>query len=258
MALPQRRAAFEPEPFDAETDVPAAVLCARCGVADCPGCELEITQSGIVSIVPWERPGAASERLWTTARLATLDAERFFETLPDGPIGPALAFAVAAELAAVGAASGLALGLAGLAVPGWVAHLARSSGSSVLLGGLVFVLLLVGAHAAHGVALAWGSGPRALRRALRFGLYEAGWDVVLGPIGFVVLLLTRGRRAVRALFRESMGLPTRAARAFLRGALRVEGAAASSPIRASLVAAVISTLLVAFALVTGLILLIAF
>src|SRR5579883_1365074 len=74
-----------------DSEVPAAVVCAHCGDADCPGCLHEQTRSGVVAVVAWERPGApALTRLWATARASTLDAERFFESLPDGPIAPAL------------------------------------------------------------------------------------------------------------------------------------------------------------------------
>ncbi|MGH7437003.1 MAG: hypothetical protein ACRENE_15120, partial [Polyangiaceae bacterium] len=49
-----------------DAEVPAAVVCAQCGDADCPGCLRENTRSGVVAVVPWERPGASSlVRLWT-------------------------------------------------------------------------------------------------------------------------------------------------------------------------------------------------
>ena len=84
-----------------DTDVPAAVVCAHCGDADCAGCRNEQTRSGVVAIVAWERPGApAISRLWATARATTFESDRFFESLPDGPIAPALRFAVASELLA--------------------------------------------------------------------------------------------------------------------------------------------------------------
>ena len=58
-----------------EADVPATVVCAHCGDADCPGCLNEITRSGVVAVVPWERPGTSSwTRLWATARATTLSS----------------------------------------------------------------------------------------------------------------------------------------------------------------------------------------
>src|SRR5205809_356268 len=82
-------------------DVPATVVCAFCGDADCIGCENEQSRSGIVAIVAWERAQApAIARLWATARATTRDAESFFELLPDGPVMPAFRFAAICELLA--------------------------------------------------------------------------------------------------------------------------------------------------------------
>src|SRR5580704_6916469 len=81
-----------------DSDVPAAVVCAHCGDADCPGCLHENSRSGVVAVVPWERPVLPGlVRLWATARATTFDADRFFESLPDGPILPALRFALISE-----------------------------------------------------------------------------------------------------------------------------------------------------------------
>src|SRR5690242_12393546 len=75
----------DPSSFDL-LDVPATVVCAFCGDADCGGCENDLSRSGIVSIVAWERPATpVLSRLWSTARATTRDTEGFFELLPDGP-----------------------------------------------------------------------------------------------------------------------------------------------------------------------------
>src|SRR5437016_14679752 len=79
-------------------EVPAAVVCALCGDPDCMGCAEERSRSGMISIIAWERSGPALARLWATAKSASVSAEAFFETLPDGPIMPALRFAFFAEL----------------------------------------------------------------------------------------------------------------------------------------------------------------
>jgi hypothetical protein len=106
-----------------DTDVPAAVVCAHCGDADCGGCRNEQTRSGVVAIVAWERPGApAIARLWATARATTFESDRFFESLPDGPIAPALRFAFASELLASAAMVLLAIAPAALIAPRWVKH----------------------------------------------------------------------------------------------------------------------------------------
>src|ERR1700722_2698849 len=145
-----------------DSEVPAAVVCAHCGDADCPGCLQEITKSGVVAIVAWERPGApALERLWATARATTFDCERFFETMPDGPIAPALRFAVVSELLAASAMALAALIPLALLAPTWVGHallhdtalLARVA----ITGIPALAALLVAAHAAHGWALDWGA-----------------------------------------------------------------------------------------------------
>jgi hypothetical protein len=235
----------------ADSEVPAAVVCAQCGDADCPGCLREHTRSGVVAVVPWERPGASAlARLWSTARATTLDSERFFESLPDGPLAPALRFAVFSEILAATAMGLLGLGALALLAPGWARHVfvdewltaARVASAGVF--GLA--TLLVVAHAAHGLALDLGTRRSGVRRAparaLRFGLYAAGWDLILGPIGAVVLALREGPRAALSIATHSVGLPGRSARAFLRGCYRLEGKAAEPALRASLVAAVLATL----------------
>lgn len=234
-----------------DADVPAAVVCAHCGDADCPGCLEEQTRSGVVAIVPWERPGASSfVRLWTTARATTIEADRFFETLPDGPILPALRFALVCEVLAAMAMG--TLGLVGLVLlsPQWARHVfvdewltTARIGSAGVLG---LAGLLVVAHAAHGLALDLGARRAGVRRpasrALRFGLYAAGWDLVLGPIGAVVLAVREGPSASLGIAGASVGLPGKSARAFLRGCYRLEGKAAEPALRAAIVAAIVATL----------------
>jgi len=245
----------EPASRDDLLDVPATVVCAFCGNADCLGCAEERSRSGVISIIAWERPGSALLRLWSTAKAATMNAESFFESLPDGPIAPALRFAVASELAAAGAMLtvvggaillGFALLLGGApldATSGWL--LCRVAFASTF--GLAF--LLVAAHAAHGLALDVGArrsgSPANPLRALRFGLYSAGWDLVLGPVGVAVLLVREGPAKAFSLARVTMGLPTRAALAFLRGTYRLEGAQAKPALRASYAAAIVATFLCA-------------
>jgi hypothetical protein len=243
-----------------DSDVPAAVVCARCGEADCPGCAHDETQSGVVAVVPWERPGAAALlRLWATARASTLDAERFFEWLPDGPVAPALRFAIVSEVLAATAMALVALVPVALVAPGWVEHVARDESAIALrFGGIgvpFIAFLLVAAHAAHGWALDRGarrSGARgAARRALRFGLYAAGWDLVIGPIGALVLLVRGGPSAVLSIGSVAMGLPGRSARAFLRGCYHLEGPRARPALRASYAVAIVVTLVGAVAVVAA-------
>jgi hypothetical protein len=250
----QARKQREDDVFDT-VDVPAAVVCALCGDAECPGCANEPSRSGVVAVVAWERPGAPFfPRLWATARAATFDAERFFESLPDGPVAPALRFAAICELFAATAVL-LAWGaFFALLAPFWVKELAARDG--VLLARLAvlavpsFAGLLVAAHAAHGWALGRGAR-RSGTRAVRFGLYAAGWDLVIGPIGAIVLAIKEGLRASSRVITIAIGLPTRGARAFLRGAYRLEGRDADPAIRLSYVAATLATIIAAVLIVAA-------
>lgn len=245
-----------------EADVPATVVCAHCGDADCPGCTNEQTRSGVVAVVPWERPGASAwTRLWTTARATTFDADRFFETLPDGPLAPALRFAIASEMIASTAMGLLLFVPLSLLAPGWVKHLFLDEGGLVLrvaVAGIpALAALLVAAHVAHGWALDFGarrSGARgATTRALRFGFYAAGWDLVIGPLGVVVVAVKEGLRASASIAGLGMGLPGRSARAFLRGCYRLDGPSAQPALRASYAAAVVATAIGAVAVIGALV-----
>ena len=250
------REALAPESRDELLDVPAAIVCAICGSSDCLGCAEERSRSGVIAIVPWERPGGTWERLWSTSKAATLNAEAFFEALPDGPIAPALRFAFLAEVVAASAmlvvVGGLAaaglflLGAANGLDPASMAFVVRAAFASIF--GLA--LLLVAAHCAHGLALGASARKRGVKagfgRALRFGLYSAGWDLVLGPVGLLGLL-----REKTSMVNLAVGLPTRASIAFLRGTYRLEGADAKPALHASYVAAVLATLFCALAMLAA-------
>src|ERR1041384_609019 len=78
------------------SEVPATVVCAVCGLPEC-NCEVDrpSTFSGVVAIVPWERPGGTLlTRLWATAKLATLSPGSFFAALPPGGAAAPLGFAI--------------------------------------------------------------------------------------------------------------------------------------------------------------------
>jgi len=243
-------------------EVPATVVCATCGDPDCIGCAEERSRSGVISIVAWERPGPALSRLWWTAKAASQNAEAFFEALPDGPIAPALRFAVVAELCASASMLAMLGGLAAVLLFALGIFPDGVSASLALRVALVAVTgltaLLVGAHATHGFALDLGArrvthGPGAFTRALRFGLYATGWDLVLGPVGFVVLLLREGPRAAFSLPAIARRLPTRSSVAFLRGAYRVDEDRAKPALAASYVGAAIATLGCALAIVVAIV-----
>ena len=241
---------------DGVVDVPATVVCALCGDPDCMGCAEERSRSGVISIVAWERPGPVLARLWWTAKAASENAEAFFEALPDGPVLPAFRFAMVAELLASSAmllllAGGLALTLL---LFGIFPTLGGVSAMLVLRVALVAVAgltgLLVAAHAVHGFSLDLGTRragvpTTSMTRALRYGLYAAGWDIMLGPIGFVVTLLREGPLKAFAIARLARRLPRRSSLAFLRGAYHIDAERAKPALLASYIGAAVATLVCA-------------
>jgi hypothetical protein len=207
-------------------EVPATVVCATCGLPECD-CEAERPSSfsGVVAIVPWERPGGSLlGRLWSTAKLCTLSPQSFFAALPPGGASAPLGFALLAELLA---ALGLCVTLGAvvlLVVPGLGAELARNAelragiGRALGFGVPGLVLTMVALHAGHGVALdraARQEGSHRGGRGVRFGLYACGWDLVTLPLGLLLLTFTDG--VVSAVRHSARGLtaPGTAASAYL-------------------------------------------
>jgi hypothetical protein len=225
-------------------DLPAAVVCATCGESDCPGCaELEPardTRSGLVVFVPWERTQLGLwSRFWTTSRLTTESAETFFSSMPDGPVSPAMSYALLAESLAVGttvlAWTGAGIGLLYALLPTFTANILTSTAGRaglIRMSGvawIAFTVVLLLAHLIHGFFLdrearKAGAAPKPTR-ALRFGLYAAGWDVAQSPLGFAGLLVTRGPKAFGDALRHATTTPGRATTALLRGVYGLEGAA---------------------------------
>jgi hypothetical protein len=241
-------------------DVPATVVCAFCGDADCSGCATtpsERSRSGVVAVIAWERPHMPLlTRLWSTARSTTRDGDAFFEMLPDGQLGPAVRFAAACELLATTAILLVFVAVAAVVAPEWLKHLAldpyaRATALKLFAVGVpAFAAMLVVAHAGHGLSINIGatkSGARDARsRALRFGLYSCGWDLVMGPLGAVVVAFKEGVAPAADLMNALSGLPKRATLAFLRGCYRLEGDAARRALGASYVGAAIATVVAAF------------
>jgi hypothetical protein len=201
------------------------------------------------------------KRLWATARASTFDADGFFEVLPDGPLAPALRFAVVSEMIATTAMALLALIPIAVLAPGWTRHVLVDEFTTALRLAVVGVPLVAGllvvAHVAHGWALDIGarrSGARsATTRSLRFGLYATGWDLVIGPLGAIVVAIKEGGASAGSIAGVAVGVPGRSARAFLRGCYRLEGEAAAPAMRASYVAASIATLIGALAVIGALV-----
>lgn len=224
-----RRAPLRDEEPAELFDVPATVLCARCGQPDCAGCSpANEDGSGVVTIVPWERPvGGVWTRLWSTASATTLGADTFFASLPDGELSPAVRFAFLAETLAIVSMMTILAPLAVIALPNVALEVIANPATraSVMrwtaLGVPMLALWMVAAHATHGAFLDVGArklGARPQRRrAFRFGLYACGWDLMAGPLGAVVTLIANGRAATMKLFSLSMTVPSRASTALLRG-----------------------------------------
>ena len=167
----RRRRSRDDDPVDSWFEVPAAVLCATCGQADCPGCTAASdTESGVVAIVPWERSGTVWTRLWATAEATTIGAEAFFAVLPDGEIPPAMRFAVLAELLAVLSIATILLPLAALVLPNLALEVLQSPALRVSamrwlgLGVPALTLWMVFAHVTHGAALDAGARRQGLVR----------------------------------------------------------------------------------------------
>jgi hypothetical protein len=216
-------------------DVPAAVLCAMCGQADCSGHDLaDDSASGVMAIVPWERlGGSAWSRLWATATATTQGAEAFFAALPDGALPPAVRFAILAEVLAVGSMVAVLLPFAALALPNLAAQviadpaLRMSALRWFAVGVPSLALWMVVAHATHGAALDAGARKQGARpqrrRALRFGLYACGWDLMTGPLGAAVVLVTRGAKAMSEIAGLTMRVPGKASQALLTGVYGLTG-----------------------------------
>jgi hypothetical protein len=183
--------------------------------------------SGVVAIVPWERPGKTWERLWSTAIVTTQGADQFFAALPRGKVAPAVRFAIVAELLAIGSTVTLLAVVAAFVFPEVMVSLLvddalRMEALRLAVIGLpLLTAWMVLAHALHGVAVDAGAarvgGISQRRRALRFGLYACGWDLMTSPLGAVVTLFSKGVRAMLGLVSLAMGVPSRASQAMLRG-----------------------------------------
>lgn len=263
---PSRSPLPSDDPVDA-FDVPAAILCAFCGQADCSGCAAATEdESGVIAIVPWERSGSVWSRLWATANATTQGAEAFFAVLPDGEIQPAMRFAVVAELLAVGSMVALLAPFIALALPTLaleVLHnpsLRESILRWVALGVPGLALWMVAAHITHGAALNVGArlqgGLSQRRRAVRFGLYACGWDLMTGPLGAVVTLASKGLSAALELFELAVHVPGRATVALLQGVYKLPPEGITRARRTGAIAAVLialfSGLLVSLTVIVGL------
>lgn len=219
----------------------------------------ELTQrSGVVAIVPWERPGMSFwARLWSTARLATISGESFFQRFPSGDVNAALRFAVSAELLAVSGLLALSVGLGALLAPSfaeavWQDEVMRSLALRGVFGGIpTIAVAMILLHGIHGLALD-AFARRAGRKgrwahAVRFGLYACGWDLVSLPLGLLALAFTDGPKVAFKALGAGLAVPSRASSAFLRGIYGMEEDEARAAQRNAVLVSVV-TLIVAVGL----------
>jgi len=235
-------------------DFPAAVVCALCDDPDFTGCEPEQSPSGLVPTLSWEpHPVPPLTPFWATARSTTRDAATFFEALPDGPIMPALRFAVICELLAVSSFLLVLVALVAILAPDLLVTAATNAPIRalvlrvVVLGVPAFAALAVLAHVAHGLSVDRGAVKQGAQsrktRAVRFGLYSCGWDLIIGPLGALLVTLKEGTKNLREIRSLGVGLPTRAKMAFLRGTYRLEGERAEGALQTSYVGAALATVI---------------
>ena len=261
---PEDRAERDDSAFDFE--VPAAVVCAACGNPDCVGCGVEepTHASGVVAIIPWERPGVGLlRRLWQTSHLATTHSRVFFGALPDGEVSSAVAFALICETVAV---SGLGIGAFAIALlflpelPRLLLEdhaLCMSVLRGVSFGGLLLIVAMVSVHAVHGLSLDFAArrhGTRRRGRGLRFGLYACGWDLITLPFGLLTLALVEGMAAARRALPLGLTAPLQSAEAYLVGVhgLAPETARAAARRAARFTAVPLLAILATGALIAGL------
>jgi len=246
------------------SEVPATVVCATCGLPEC-NCDVDRPSSfsGVVAIVPWERPGGTVlSRLWATAKLATLSPEAFFAALPPGGLASPLAFGVLAEvLSALGLCATVG-GVGLLVVPSLGAELLHSHEIQAVVaralawGVPALALAMVLLHSAHGAArdaAARKEGSRQVGRGLRFGLYSCGWDLVTLPLGLLLLTLTDGPGSALRHSARGLTAPNSAAIAYLAHVHRFEQDAARRAARRAVSLVFVPTLaLIVLGFVLGL------
>jgi hypothetical protein len=180
-----------------DSDVPPAVSCARCGKFECPGCS-PAADADTGAALPWEiQSGSLRKRLWQTAIASSMKPAQVFGELPEGRVGPALAFAMISEFVAVSSIGLLgALALWGIMPDIW-ARVLTSTSALAVIGALVLgaSVIMVALHALWGFCLELGADRRHGARfvqGLRFGLYACGWDLLTSPAGVIQGLLARG------------------------------------------------------------------
>lgn len=204
-------AELEHDGYGGTSDIPPVISCAVCGLPSCDGCKRrEVEATGKASdALPWETRGPALGTLLETAVSTTVCVGPVFARLGGRAPRRALAFALAAELAALGSILiALVVTLFTLAPRAAMAVLSLphvwALGSSLWF---VTALLVVSLHILwaelleRGIRRSGGTGNRKL--ALEFAGYSCGWDLLTSPLG-IWLSVRHGARSgeplTRALF----------------------------------------------------------
>lgn len=237
--------------------VPPVVMCTVCGRTDCPGCSAPEQTPQLSPILPWESPGNTGERLWNMALASSLSPLRTFGELPDGPLAPAMVFALIAESVAILSLAVLALSIACSVSPDLMRRVLVDPAAIGLIAGAAMALvgLLVALHVLWGLCLEAGtctaSGQPRWRLGVRFGLYACGWDLLTSPAGVLLGVLTRGPVAAWAPLVAASRVPRVAMRAYLVHCRKFDARARR---RASIISAAVlgaAMLLIVAGLVAG-------
>ena len=211
-------------------EVPATVVCSRCGRPDCPGCdpgEDDTAPSRILVPVPWEdRDLGVVLRGWRTVRAACGEPAKFFGGLPSGALGPSLTFAILVELASVGSWIAAFAGLMRLMFASFVRGLCQNPATcrSIMLSALTawvgFSGLLVGMRVLYAWMLDKGARRFSTRGhrlvAFRLGLYSTGWDLLSSPLGWLMGVITAGPVGMIGLLKGALKAPSVATASLLQ------------------------------------------
>jgi hypothetical protein len=89
---------------------------------------------------------------------------------------------------------------------------------------------------------------------VRFGLYACGWDLMSGPLGGLVTLVTRGARDAIDILELTVKAPGLASKAFLQGVYQLSGDRLARARRTGTIATVLLVLVSAIAVAAALVL----
>ncbi|HEX9620447.1 MAG TPA: hypothetical protein VF989_09940 [Polyangiaceae bacterium] len=224
-----------------ESEVPPAVTCATCRLADCLGCPPPAPDAPLGEGVAWEcSAGSFHERLWLTALATSTRPAHVFGALPEGRLVPAFAFALLAEGVAIGSLVVTAALAAWLAAPEWTRLMFGNATAAWLAVTLLAVasVAMVTFHALWGLCLEVGARTREraahYRQGLRFGLYACGWDLLTSPAGVVQGIAARGLFRAWGPILSAARVPSVAMRAYLSTCRGIDGAAQRRGMRLSL------------------------